>query len=652
MIEIGNKSYIIREDLIALGVSSNTIKSARLENAKGWKFIDHDGDVYIEYNSLREKYKKLIANAPSQENIKHQQILRQLVEKDPAALNFYRTYKIDAYRTLPDKAIIEYTRAAEFLNMLRMFYPCSKTFLKAQGFKHKDEVKRAAIAIIKADKIDIAPSRLEEAIRIYKEEGYGSRVHKGYANANSQKITEEGGEWLCAYYGNPFPKATVAQAWMAYNSMAKAKGWPELDHENTVYQYLHRPDVYQRWYGLREGWHKAKEAFMPQLRLQRASMRDALWFADGTGLNFVASDSNMQRIYWVNDDYSEVILGWDIDISEREQSVYRAFKAAVNFSGQKPYEIRYDQSKTHVKIGPFLDNIAAKLHFKTEAYNGKSKSIESITGRFQQQIMRQWFFFSGMNRDTRSERSKMNREAYTEIAQLTPDFATIRLVIEACVKEWNAAPHPKTGIPRMEMYLASHNPKAVPFSAVDAVEAFWNTAPRPITYNAQGLLIVVNSTKYLFEVYDGDMPDMEFRRKHIGAQFIVRYDPDDMSQAWLYEQTERGLAFVAAADNKEAHAAHVATQDHTEGERAQIALFQRIRREAQKEYKAEARAMAEKYELLPIQVASRQAEKIKKLSMADIYREDDNYQPRLVGGQAVSLYGNNSKDINEMEDAE
>ena len=503
----------------------------------------------------------------------------------------------------------------------------------------------ACVAIIRAEAVDLPAnySRLMEKLRTYQQDGYSSLISRKFGNANSQKISAEAGEWLCAYYSNPFPKATIEQTWMDYNAVAPSMGWDTLEHHNTVYQYLHRSDVYQRWYGNREGWNKAKEAFMPQARNLRASMRDALWFADGTGLNFIANDSKMQRVYWVIDDYSEVILGWDIAQSENETSVYRAFKAAINFSGQKPYEIRYDQSSANIKIGAFLDNIAGRLHFACEAYNGKSKSIESVTGRFQQQVMKEWFFFSGQNRGSRAERSLANIEAQLEVRKLIPDFKTISLVFGECVKQWNAAPHPKiAGKTRLEAYLESVNPEAVAFSEIDAVEAFWNTSSRPIAYNAAGISIQLGKAKYLFEVYANGQPDMEFRKKYIGEKFIVRYDPEDMSQAWLYLDTPKGLQFVEAADNKDTYAFHIATQDHRAGEKADIRAFQMMRKEAQKVYKQDSQQLVEKHGLSPVQIATKQNTKIREMSMATIYRQDDNYQP---------LYGPTGS-INEMEDAE
>jgi hypothetical protein len=173
---------------------------------------------------------------------------------------------------------------------------------------------------------------------------------------------------------------------------------------------------------------------------------------------------------------------------------------------------------------------------------------------------------------------------------------------------------------------------------------FWNTASRPIAYRAEGLPMEVGKTKYLFEVYDADgQIDMKFRRQWIGEKFIVRYDPDDMTQAWLYLEKLQGLQFVAAADRKKEF--HIATQDLDEGERVHIAAFQKLRREDNKARMTEARTLAEAHGTLPKQIATKQIKKIKELTLAEVYREDDNWGP------PVTLYGPSSE-VNEMEDAE
>ena len=657
--------YIDFADMVAAGIPEVTIRVAKQRGSQGWNFIDDPADrrkVLIEYEPLKDQYKeslKRVFGCPHQ--YIRQSAVKNLVENDLKALDFYNKYKLDDDRSLRQNTKSAYTKAASWLNMLIRFNSSEpRKTLKSLGMESRREFYDACVAIIKAENIDLPTnySRLLEKVRTYEQDGYVALISKKFGNANSQKISTEAGEWLCAFYSNPFPKHTIEQTWMAFNRMAKEKGWQELEHHNTIYQYLYRTENVQRWYGNREGWDKDKERFGIQAKTHRASMRDSLWFADGTGFNFIAHDSKMQRVYWVMDDHSEVILGWDVDVSENEKSVYRAFKNAVNFSGHKPYEIRYDQSKTHMAIGPFLDNIAARLHFKTEAYNGKSKSIESATLRFQRYVMSRFYFFSGQNRGSRADRSNANKIAQLEVSHLMPDFESLVKIFEQCVREWNQANHHKVAKPRLDCYLSSTNPKAVAFSEFDAVEAFWNTARRPITYNAAGLLLEVHQRKHLFEVYRNGQADLDFRKKYIGAKFIVRYDPDDMQQAWLYEQVGNDLVFVAAADNVEAHRFHIATQDHTDGEKARIAKFQADRRKDNAERKEKGRQLAAAHGMLPDQIATRQIAELReagvelkldsrkrknKPSMADIYRDDDAYQP-------VSLYGGGS-DRNELEEA-
>ena len=93
-------------------------------------------------------------------------------------------------------------------------------------------------------------------------------------------------------------------------------------------------------------------------------MRDALWYGDGTKLNYyyLNDEGKMDTccVYEVMDVYSEVLLGFYISKKEDFESQYFAYKMAMQFSGHKPYEIRFDNQGGHGKLknGSFFKEMA------------------------------------------------------------------------------------------------------------------------------------------------------------------------------------------------------------------------------------------------------------------------------------------------------
>ena len=81
---------------------------------------------------------------------------------------------------------------------------------------------------------------------------------------------------------------------------------------------------------------------------------------------------------------------------------------------------------------------------------------------------------------------------------------------------------------------------------------------------------MVRGQKYVYEVFKGpQQPDYEWRRKNTGREFVIEYDPHDMSRVRLcIDDKEYGLQFDTWAEPY--MTIHRAMQDQVEGERAGI----------------------------------------------------------------------------------
>jgi Integrase core domain. len=382
---------------------------------------------------------------------------------------------------------------------------------------------------------------------ISKDGGYFTLVHPSFGNSSSEKLTEEAKYWLIARWATPINKLTLKQLHEEYNAeCALNAGWKPLKHENTIRQFLNRPEVEPLWYGMRYGELKAKEKYTRQHRTLLPTMRDSIWYGDGTKLNFYYRNDNGKMattsVYEVMDVYSECLLGFHVSDSEDFEAQYYAYRMALQFSGYKPYEIRFDNQGGHKKLksGEFFKKLA-HLAINTAPYNGRSKTIESAFNRFQSQFLHKLWYFTGQNITSKKQESKANMEF---ILANQANLPTLEEAIKAyvrCREEWQSSPHYKTGMAHIKMYRTSENPRAQKVDTLELISTFGLVNSTPNTYRSNGIEMKVKGQTHVWEVLDGSgNPDFDFLKCNVDRKFHIGYDPNDMEVVALYTKTPQG----------------------------------------------------------------------------------------------------------------
>lgn len=181
-------------------------------------------------------------------------------------------------------------------------------------------------------------------------------------------------------------------------------------------------------------------------------------------------------------------------------------------------------------------------------YNGQSKTIESVFGRFQQQILHKIWYFTGQNVTAVKMNSKPNLEFIEKNAYALPTLEEVKEIYRQCREEWNNAAHPATGIARIDMYRMSENPETSPVQPVELIQMFWLTSAKEVTYTNAGLKIEIDKQKYEYEVYGEDgLRNEQWALRNTGRKFRVMYDPMDMTRIELWEPTASGLKYSISA---------------------------------------------------------------------------------------------------------
>lgn len=517
----------------------------------------------IHYETIPDRFKEIIIDHFGDPyTYLKEQGFKQHLKTDYVAFEHYSNYQTESGQYLSADIIDQYTMAATWLNLLHDFTkPGNMGFYKSLGCVSKREFYDLFIrhAIGSKVRLPLNYSRLRAKLRQYLPEGsgnpcYDTLISGKLGNSNRTKITGDVADWLIAQYSLPI-KMDIEQVWLRYNKIARSRGWQDISDPSSIYKYLMKPSVKRKWYGPRHGMIKhAKEQYRYPLKTVLPTHRDALWYSDGTKLNFYAQNGSKvvasYTVYEVMDAYSEVLLGYHISETEDHQAIYNAFKMAIKNSGHKPYEIRYDNQGGHRKLEnqSFLGKLP-RVGFATQPYNGKSKTIESMFGRFQKQIMKNFWFFTGQNITAKKIDSRANMEFVLANKKALPTVEEAFEIYAQCRDEWNNGLHHKYNKPRAELYTTSTNPESRPITELDMVELFWIQSAKPITYRNDGLTITYKGDTRYFEVLTAEeLPDKAFRKEHIGDKFLVKFDPEDWSHVRLYVEDPSGsIRFVAVA---------------------------------------------------------------------------------------------------------
>lgn len=543
----------------------------------------------IAYSSLSEKYKtKFVAKYGDPEEVLKQQRMRDMVKTDDKAREFYEAYTYDLNGTptpLSDKLKTEYTLNASVLNALVADLEDKGLLIRLHNNCRRDLWETIAansenLRDLYGHTLPTNPVRLREKIRQYRKEGYAALLSGKLGNKSTLKITPEAGTFLVALKRSRVPVYTDAQLFAEYNRVAPERGWKPLKSLNSVTQYLGRPDVEPLWYDAVHGELAAHQRYGRKHQTLLPQRRDSLWYGDGTKLNLYYRDEDGKMrttmVYEVIDAYSEVLLGYHISDREDFEAQYNAYRMAIQRSGHKPYEIVHDNQGGHKKLEKkeggelgFFDLIC-RIHRPTAPYSGQSKTIESVFGRFQTEVLHRDWRFTGMNITTKKASSRpnlefieANKDQLYSLAELKERYAEAR-------KAWNEAPHPATGIPRIQMYNQSVNEETDVVTIYDMVDIFWVWTREPATFTSSGIEISIGGKKMRYEVFAAPgVPDHEWRQSHTGRRFLVKYDPNDLRSIRLYRKDNAGnLRFERVAEPY--MVIHRAIQDQAEGEAAFI----------------------------------------------------------------------------------
>jgi hypothetical protein len=508
----------------------------------------------IEYASLPERFKtRFVAKYGNPDELMKKEQIG--LPQDLKAQQFFYDRVLPNGERIPEPKQEEYTVNARVLNALQDMFNTQKAMRRACNnntpviwsniFRASEELRETYHHTLPKSE-----ARLRDKMREYAKTGYACLISGKFGNTNTLKITKAGERQIIALRRSKTPVYTLTQLFEKYNGIAEKKGWKPLRSENSLRQFLERPDIKPQWYDAVYGELASKQIYSRHNKTLMPTMRDSLWYGDGTKLNLFYKDYEGGKlvvktafVYEVADAFNDTLLGYAIGKSENFDLQYKAFRMAVETSGHKPYEIVTDNqgAQTSKVAQAFFASITSHVSRTTSPYNPQSKTIERLFGEFQRQILGQDWRFTGGNISAK-DAWKINREFVDANKESLYTYDELLAAYAEARRKWNAV----NG--RLEAYQASVNPETEAVSQIDMVNLFWIRTDRPSKFTADGISIQYQKRKYTYEVLTADgKPDYEWRKVNTGKEFIVKFDPMKMDMAMLFEQTATGLRYVISA---------------------------------------------------------------------------------------------------------
>ena len=546
------------------------------------KGLDHP--ALVDYDSLPTRFKqRYIAIYGDPHKMMNQD---QQLRIDPEARTFYEDYILSDDTHIKADKIEEFTLNASVLNALL-------DMEKTQGLNRRlygnstpinwppiyDACEKLRVSY--GHTLPRSTARLRDKIREYKRDGYVCLVSGHLVNANACKITAEAGQFIIALKCSRTPVYNNAQIFAKYNQTAPSRGWKPVKSQAAITSFLERPEVRIQWLGSVIGDTKAKMQYTRMNSTILPTLPNALWYGDGTRLNLFYKayvDGRYKlatlNVYEVIDAATEVFLGCYISNTENFEAIYEATRNALEFAGCKPYEYVTDNQggTKRADAQEWLAKVATC--FRTTApHQAPAKTIESVFGRFQAQVLHQEWFYTGGNITAKSDAARIHREFIEANIDKIPTYNEVVETYMNARQRWNEMPHPDkrrfAGQSRMAVYMSQTNPEAVQLTDAIRRDLFYVTSAKPSTFTNYGIQFTVAGEKLQYEVFDKDgNPDLLWRRENTGREFYVSYDPRDLSSIRLLTRDQYGDRFVAVAGPY--MQVHRALQDQTEQERSFI----------------------------------------------------------------------------------
>ena len=375
----------------------------------------------------------------------------------------------------------------------------------------------------------------------YAKEGWSALIHKNRGNRNAMKVTDERMEAVMHKLLSQHMNLNNVQIMEKYNEVATLMQMPVLRSPVTVDKY--RKQMESTTLAHQRGTKVLRNKL--EMQIKRSAPETALtyWTLDGwdvellyqkqvvkTGDNGVTHKrttyDNRKTVVVVLDACCKYPIGYAIGDRECTALIRTALRNAVKHTKElfgsryKPLQLQSDNYQKK-NMTPFYQAMS-KYYTPASVGNAKSKIIEPYFNEINRDYCQMLPNWSGHN-ITSDPDNQPNFEAYNRNRKLLPTeeqcIDQIHEImrcerarkIEAYMKAWQNTP----------------DERKMPFCDEEYLMLMGETSGRTNRLNGQGLMIEMMGERINYESFSFEL------REHYNEDWVVRYDPDDLSQVLI-----------------------------------------------------------------------------------------------------------------------
>lgn len=500
-------------------------------------------------------------------------LLEEAIVFSNDAFEFYTTkYRYDGGKKLPDAKIDEYTlnvRVLEAILYLRGEH--RKDVIGTSGprvnmWKKLCTLSNDLLTLRDPHGKPLFPHTLpqnaaslkrkcqeyEDACRISREEGYRYLIHKNFGNKSAAVVKDEECEAILHKLISLHNNLNSVQIMEEYNKVAEILDKPLINSPVTVDNYKKKMEL-TTMQG-RKG--KKVVANTRKMQIHREAPTQALtyWTLDGWTVELlyqkkVAKDkkangeekrymmttyTNRKTIVVVLDACCKYPVGYAIGDHESPALIREALRNAVRHTKElfgdryKPLQLQSDNYQKGVMV-PFYQAMT-KYYTPAALGNAKSKIIEPYFKYLNVQHCQKQGNWSGFG-ITSDQDNQPNMEVINANRHLIPDEETLMGQIEAMMMKERAM--------KIKDFMAAweqtEEARKLPFCDEEYLLLMGETTGRTNHINGDGLRLEMQGERINYDTFDISL------REHYNEDWIVRYDPEDMSRILISNAVRKGL---------------------------------------------------------------------------------------------------------------
>lgn len=534
-----------------------------------------DKSAIIDYETMRDdirrQYDLLNGDPRATLAVQSQKgILEEAIVFSNDAFDFYSTkYRYDGGRKLPDTKIDEYTLNVRVLEAI----------LHLRDEHRKDVIGTGSARINLWKKLSILCNDLltlrdphgkplfphtlpqnaaslkrkcqeyEAARRISQEEGYRFLIHKNFGNRSAAVVKDKEMEAVLHKLISLHNNLNSVQIMEEYNKVAEILDKPLINSPVTVDNYKKKMEL-TTMQG-RKG--KKAVANTRKMQIHREAPHQALtyWTLDGWTVELlyqkkavkankanerykVTTYTNRKTIVVVLDACCKYPVGYAIGDHESPALIREALRNAVRHTKElfgnryKPLQLQSDNYQKGIMV-PFYQAMT-KYYTPAALGNAKSKIIEPYFKYLNVKYCQEQANWSGFG-ITSDKDNQPNMEVINANRHLIPDEETLMGQIEAMMMKERA----KKIKDYMKAWEQTEDARKLPFSDEEYLLLMGNTTGRTNHITGGGLRLEMQGERIDYDTFDISL------REHYNEDWIVRYDPEDMSRVLISNAVRKGL---------------------------------------------------------------------------------------------------------------